>query len=176
MKERYVIDTNVLIAASAIEANSPIAKDATPEDPELRKIVNDWLYEFDTSTSRLVLDGEGQIHDEYCNKLGFNDYGRQVVIHKWSTCNYDQVEVVYDDENCGYLEEPLSSVVHDRSDRKMVAAALEAIKCYGECAIANAADTDWYDWEEALRASGIFVEQIIDEWAKDKWLEKSHHA
>lgn len=30
MKERYVVDTNVLIAASAVVADSPAARDATP--------------------------------------------------------------------------------------------------------------------------------------------------
>lgn len=37
MKSRYVVDTNVLIAASAVDANSSIALEATPDDPGLRR-------------------------------------------------------------------------------------------------------------------------------------------
>jgi hypothetical protein len=42
-------------------------------------IVRQWLEDFETSESRLVLDGEGEIQRNYQKKLGFNDYGRQVV-------------------------------------------------------------------------------------------------
>lgn len=76
MRERYVVDTNVLIAASAADADSPIAKDATPKDPRLRMQVWEWLSAFQRSSKRLVLDGQGRIYKEYTNKLGFNDFGR----------------------------------------------------------------------------------------------------
>ncbi len=69
-----------------------------------------------------MLNGQGGIAREYANKLGFNDFGRQVVTHKWSTCQADQVDVLYDDDN-GFLDEPLQSIIHDPSDRKMVGAA-----------------------------------------------------
>ena len=124
MKLRYVVDTNVLIAASAVNAASPVAKDATPSDPALRMRVWAWLDEFRASSSRLVLDGQGGIKQEYSNKLGFNDFGRQVVIHKWSTNAVDQVDVSYDEHGDGVLDEPLQTVVHDCADRNMVAAAL----------------------------------------------------
>ena len=57
MKERYVVDTNVLIAASAVDANSPIEREATPDDPDLRQKIWQWLYDFQQSGSFLVLDG-----------------------------------------------------------------------------------------------------------------------
>lgn len=172
MRPRYVVDTNVLIAASAIDPNSPVAQDATPDDPALRSQVLAWLQEFETSSTRMVLDWENKIQDEYGNKLGFNDYGRQVVIHKISTSKVDFVDVLYDDDGHGCLDESLALVIHDRADRKMIAAALEAITCYHECAIANAADTDWYDWQPALEAAGIFVEQLLPEWSLAKWRSK----
>ena len=177
MRPRYVVDTNVLIAASAVlNPISSSAKDATPKDPELRQEVHEWLTEYQCSDSRMVLDGEGGINQEYCDNLGFNDFGRQVVIHKQSTCVVDYVDVLYDDNGHGYLEEPLASVIHDLSDRKMVAAALEALALEGGCVIANSGDTDWYDWVEALLKQGIEVEQIIRDWSYAKWVEKSGGA
>jgi len=172
VKPRYVVDTNVLIAASAMDSDSPVARDATPDDPDLRMQVWEWLSAFQNSPSHMVLDGQGEIEKEYANKLGFNDYGRQMVIHKWSTCAVDLVDILFDDDGYAYLDENLAALIHDTSDRKFVAAALAAIDGCGECLIANSGDTDWYDWEEVLRTVGVEVEQIIPEWSRQKWLEK----
>lgn len=173
MKVRYVVDTNVLIAASAIDATSAIARDATPSDPNLREKIRQWLSEFEASDSRLVLDGEGGIEKEYGHKLGFNDYGRQVVMHKWDRCAVDQVSVEYDKDGDGILEEPLQTVVHDRADRKMVAAALDAQIMHGECTIAFAGDTDWHGWAPDLKKAGLNLEPIIPEWSQAKFADKS---
>ncbi|HMY00235.1 MAG TPA: hypothetical protein PLY05_06705 [Agitococcus sp.] len=168
MKARYVVDTNVLIAASAIQ-NAKL--DVTPDDPVLCQQVFEWLSQFEQADSYLVLDGEGKIHEEYEKKLGFNDYGLQVLMLKYSQCQVDMVDVLYDDDGYAFLEEPLASAIYDRSDRKIVAAALEGLKL-GECEIANASDADWYDWTEALEQQGLLVHQIIPDWSKQKWQEK----
>ncbi|MHB8764695.1 MAG: hypothetical protein ACYDA8_10235 [Deferrisomatales bacterium] len=172
MRARYVVDTNVLIAASAVEAGSPVARDATPREPALRQRVHDWLTTFEVAETRMVLDGAGKIYEEYGNKLGFNDYGIQLVIHKMSTAAVDLVEVLYDRDGHGVLEPSLASVIHDRADRKLVAAALAANSLFGACAIANAGDTDWYDWHDALTAAGVAVEQLLPEWSRQKWQAK----
>ena len=93
MRERYVVDTNVLIAASAADPTHPNDIDATPTDPYLREQVWKWLDKFQQSDSRLVMDDAGEIFKEYNNKLGFNDFGIQVVIHKMSTSAVDDVPV-----------------------------------------------------------------------------------
>ncbi len=173
MKARYVVDTNVLIAASAIDASSAAARNATPADPILRMKVWQWLSDFQTSESRLILDGEGGIEKEYGNKLGFNDYGRQVVMYKWNTSAVDLVSVEYDTDGHGILTEPLQTVVHDLADRKMVAAALDAQTMHGESTIAFAGDTDWHGWELALQAAGLHLEAIIPAWSQAKFAEKS---
>ena len=73
MKERYVVDTNVLIAASsAVDADSPVADDATPQDPALRMKVWQWLDEFQQAVSHLVLDGQGKIEAEYNHNIKMN--------------------------------------------------------------------------------------------------------
>jgi len=174
MKQRYVVDTNVLITASAADPVAPKDIDATPQDPALRFRVWQWLVEFESSPARLVLDSAGRIKEEYDRKLGFNDYGIQVVIHKWSTLAVDNVDVQYDNNGHAVLQPPLNSVVYDLADRKMVAAAMEARKQYGESTIAFAGDTDWHDWEQALIHAGLSLEPLIEDWSRAKHAEKAN--
>lgn len=172
MKARYVVDTNVLIAASAADPVHPKDIGATPTDPQLRIQVWLWLDAFQQSESRLVLDLAGKIYEEYNNKLGFNDFGIQVVMHKWSTAAVDDVSVSYDENGEGVLPHPLDKIVHDAADKKMVAAALASYIEFGEGCIAFAGDTDWHDWEGALRASQVQLEPIIEAWSRQKYAEK----
>lgn len=172
MRARYVVDTNVLIAASAADPVHPSDIDATPADLELRKAVWAWLDRFQQSESRLVLDGEGRIYEEYNHKLGFGDFGIQVVMHKWSTAAVDTVTVAYDESGDGVLPPPLQAVVHDAADRKMVAAALSSHAEFGEGCVAFAGDTDWHDWEAALQIHQVLLEPIIEAWSRQKHAEK----
>ncbi|MXS84535.1 hypothetical protein ABO04_01065 [Nitrosomonas sp. HPC101] len=174
MRQRYVVDTNVLIIASVAHPSTPKDIDTTPQDPALQFRVWQWLVEFESSPARLVLDSAGKIEEEYGRKLGFNDYGIQVLIHKWSTLAVDNVDVQYDNNGHAVLQPPLDSVVHDLADRKMVAAALEARKQYGESAIAFAGDTDWHDWEQALTHAGLSLEPLIEDWSRAKHAEKAN--
>lgn len=172
MRSRYVVDTNVLIAASAGNPQQHRPIEATPEDPILRLAVWQWLKAFKESDSRLVLDGAGRIFEEYRHQLGFGDYGHQVVLHKWSTCASDVVEIAYDTDGNAVLPADLQPVVHDLADRKMVAACAEAIRVHGACWIAFAGDTDWHGWEQALSAHRIPLEPVIEAWSRQKYAEK----
>lgn len=172
MKARYVVDTNVLIAASAADPTHPRDIDATPADPKLRLQIWQWLDAFQLSSSRMVLDRAGGIFTEYRNKLGFNDFGIQVVIHKWSTAAVDNVDVDYDEHGHGVLQPPLLAVIHDEADKKMVAAALDAHRLHGESCIAFAGDTDRHDWETELLANDVLLEPIIESWSRQKHAEK----
>lgn len=172
MRDRYVVDTNVLIAASAADPVGQRDIDATPADPALRRQVWDWLSAFEQTTTRMILDSTGKIYDEYCGNLDFGDYGRAVVIHKWSTGAVDNVAVDYDADGHGILPDALNPVVHDLSDRKMVASALLAHVQFGEGCIAFAGDTDWHDWETDLQGHNVLLEPIIEEWSRQKHAEK----
>jgi len=172
VRDRYVVDTNVLIAASAADPIHPKDIDATPADPLLRMRVWQWLDTFQSSPSRMVLDLAGGIFDEYNKKLGFNDFGIQVVMHKWSTAAVDNVDVAYDEHGHGVLQPPLLAVIHDEADKKMVAAALDSHKKHGEGCVAFAGDTDWHDWEADLLASCVLLEPIIEDWSRKKHTEK----
>ena len=172
MRDRYVVDTNVLIAASAADLTTPRDIDATPTDPALRMRVWQWLSNFQTSSSRMVLDSSNGIYDEYNNKLGFNDFGIQVVMYKWSTAAVDNVHVAYDEHGHGILQPPLLAVIHDAADKKMVAAALDSHRLHGEGCVAFAGDTDWHGWEADLLANNVLLEPIIEDWSRSKYAEK----
>jgi hypothetical protein len=172
MRDRYVVDTNVLITASAGHPMHPTDIDATPADPKLRTRVWQWLDAFQSSESRMVLDFAGGIYDEYNKKLGFNDFGIQVVIDKWSKAAVDNVDVAYDEHGHGVLQPPLLAVIHDDEDKKMVAAALDSHRQYGEGCVAFAGDTDWHDWEGDLLSNCVLLEPIIEDWSRQKHAEK----
>ena len=57
----YLVDTNVMLAASAIHELSLVAARAMPREIELREVVYEWLYQFDLSPDHLVLDEEGLV-------------------------------------------------------------------------------------------------------------------
>ncbi len=173
MRARYVVDTNVLIAASAADPTSPADISATPDDPNLRLKIWTWLSEFEAGESRLVLDGSMRIFDEYRNKLDFGDFGIQVVMNKWSKDQVDNVDVSYDAYGHGVLPDTLEIVVHDLADRKIVAASIASHSRFGEGCIAFAGDTDWHDWEIALSDHQIILEPIIEEWSRAKHTEKA---
>jgi hypothetical protein len=172
MKARYVVDTNVLIAASSADPVNPKDIDATPLDPDFRLRVWEWLEAFRASNSNIVLDTENKIYDEYNNKLGFNDFGIQVVMHKWSTAAVDSVYVKYDSSGHGILPPSLAPSIHDQADRKMVAAALEAKRLHGEAPVAFAGDTDWHGWEAVLHTHGVELHPIIEAWSRAKFNAK----
>ena len=173
MRERYVVDTNVVIAASAADPVNPKDIDATPDDPALRLVIWNWLDEFSKETTRLVLDRRGRIQGEYGSKLKEDAFGIQVIIHKWSTSAVDIVEVEYDADGHGVLPDTLSDVVHDNADKKMVAAALQSHAQFGEGCVAFAGDTDWHDWETCLAQHHVLLEPIIEEWSRAKHAEKA---
>lgn len=93
-------------------------------------------------------------------------------MHKLSTAAVDNVSVDYDENGHGVLPATLASVVHDLSDRKMVAAALALHNCFGEGCVAFAGDTDWHDWEDDLRDHTVILEPIIEAWSRSKHAEK----
>lgn len=177
--DKHVIDTNVLLVASAAHATSPFAPHATPvQEAALRKKVLDWVIDFEASDRRIVLDYCWVIVDEYKgvarrDKLTEQDYGLQVVLHLWSTNRF--FGFLLEEEADGrtrIAHLALDPVVKDQADRKMVAGVLAAGCRVGGCTLVNSCDTDWYDWQVDLEAADVYVEQLIPEWCHPKWLAK----
>ena len=89
-----LVDTNVLIVASAADAGSPFGAEATPiEEAALRQQVFDWLEAFVADPTRhAVLDVDWHVCGEYRHKLTEQDYGWLAMMHKM-----DRGEVVWVD-------------------------------------------------------------------------------
>lgn len=171
MRSRYVVDTNVLIGANAGNPLETRKIDATPSDPVLQKMVWQWLVALQKSSARIVVDIQGKIRKEYAPYILPGGYAEQFMLAMNSGRRVDPVSLSYDAHGYAILAESLH-VVHDPSDRKMVAACLEAMGVYGECVVAFAGDTDWHYWEDALSAHGIDLEPIIESWSRPKYDEK----
>jgi len=171
-----VIDTNVLIVASGEHPESPFLSTGHPVDnPETADAVLQWVSGFIESDEHMVVDIDGAIRDEYFNKLTEQDYGRRAYIDKNDKGQIEYMELAWEVKEPDWtaeLSDILKGVIHDRSDRKLVAACIEALK-ENETNIVNACDTDWITWEEALQKEGIIIEQLADAWVRDKWREKA---
>ena len=153
-----IIDTNVLLVASAKSDHVPV---------EQQEIVLDWLMTFrKNGQCKIVLDHFWKIWEEYNHKMTGQDIGLMVVTEKLQQ-SARFVEVEYDKHGHGCLPRELEKVVHDRSDRKFVAAAISDLTNGSQSKIINAVDSDWCDWEMALNRAGIVVEHLIDGFCDD---------
>lgn len=175
MVDLRVVDTNVLIVASAADDGSFFRPDATPvQEADLRDDVLKWLQAFETDPERhVVLDYNWHICGEYQNKLTDQDYGWLAIMSKQDRGQVEWVDVQVDEGGYGLLEDHHAEVVHDMADRKMVAAALEAQATGQTCQITVACDTDWIDWEDHLAGHGLNVEYLLEDWLRTKWRAKA---
>lgn len=174
MADTRVIDTNVLIVASAADGGSPFRPDATPvEEVGLRESVLRWMQAFEKDESRhAVLDWDWKICGEYQNKLTEQDYGWLAIMGKKDRDQVAWVGLRYDAHGHAELPASLCEDVTDLADRKMVAAVLEANARGHMCKLTNACDTDWIGCEAALGGAGIAMEHLIEHWLRKKWAEK----
>lgn len=166
MRESRVLDTNVLIVASAADDGSPFQPDATPvQERALRQQVLDWLTNFEQDSDKhAVLDYDWKICSEYQNKLTEQDYGWLVMMRKRDQNAVIWVGLNMDPNGHAVLHETLASAVTDLADRKMVAAVQAAIEMGEECRLTNACDTDWLDCEAVLQMAGVHVEHLLKDW------------
>jgi hypothetical protein len=174
-----LIDTNVLLAASAYEPSSKMAKDAMPLEIELREKVFKRLMDFEQSDDMLVLDMEGVIWEEYDRNLprntssGQQEYAWMVILHKQTTSKVSHVTIDIHDgngERVAKVNPPLDQLVSDREDRKWVAAAVSHKELHNEDAvIIYGAETDWFMIEDALRSNGVQLERVLPEdWYRSR--------
>lgn len=174
MAESRVVDTNVLIVASAADDGSPFRPDATPvQEIVLRQEVLNWLQEFDEDPElHAVLDWDWHICGEYQKNLSEQDYGWLALMRKKDKNEVVWVGLEVDVNGHAVLEPPLANNVTDMDDRKMVAAGLAAISDGHVCKLTVACDTDWLDCEASLVAAGLEVEHLLEDWLRAKWKAK----
>lgn len=160
----HIVDTNVLLVASAAHPFSPFGDSDLP--PELQERVFEWLAGLRADPARqMVWDTMWKIYDEYRNKLTEQDYGLQVVSEKMASARF--VEVSYDGDGIAIV--PAAFACFDPSDRKFVAALLAD---GGQSTLVNATDTDWLEIENEIGAAGRTVEHLLEQWLRAKYKEK----
>ena len=174
MVDAVVVDTNVLIVASAADDGSPFQPGATPvQERTLRQMVLDWLRAFEGDSSRhAVIDWDWHVCSEYQNKLSDQDYGWLALMAKRDRNEVVWVGLTIDQHGHAVLPTQLAAAVTDLADRKMVAAVLAAKDLGHNACLVNACDTDWLECADALKAFGIPVTQILEAWLIAKWTAK----
>ncbi len=173
----YLVDTNVMLAASAVSELSNQAVRAMPQEIELREMIYEWLADFDQSDRRIVLDEEGLVRDEYERNMPFNlreqEYGMQVLQSKLDRNLADYVPIdslEANGERIAVLDLAHEALVTDREDRKWVACALAAQILFDQVPpIVYGAETDWFIAEEQLRGIGLCFQKLLpDDWYTSK--------
>jgi len=169
----YLVDTNVMLAASAVQELSNLAIRAMPQEIELREMIYEWLAAFDRSDKRIVLDEEGLVRAEYERNMPFNmhgqEYGMQVLQDKLSRSLAEFVPIdslEANGEHIAVLESAHEALVTDREDRKWVACALAAQILFEQVPpIVYGAETDWFIAEKQLMGIGICFQRLLpDAW------------
>jgi hypothetical protein len=147
-KSGYVVDTNVLCVASG--------KADHAEDECVENAVR-FLFKIQESKSVVYLDEVGEIFSEYKKKnqpLGKNgkpgDQFLSYLIQSMGNKNLVKWVEANKDEEGNYSDFPLEEGLKkfDKSDRKFVAVAIASNK---NPEILNAVDSDWKDFEAALK-------------------------
>lgn len=169
----YLVDTNVMLAASAVSELSNQAVRAMPQEIELREMIYEWLADFDQSDRRIVLDEEGLVREEYEENMPFNlreqEYGMQVLQYKLDRNLADYVPIdslEANGEHIAVLDPAHEALVTDRADRKWVACALAAQIIFDQVPpIVYGAETDWFIAEAQLRGIGLCLQRLLpDDW------------
>ena len=128
----YLIDTNVLIAASRL---TDVGDLALHEIHQVRA----WFANWGASSDGFVF--HKAFLEEYKNKLNFQDYGLMMIQDKMTRGQIDWCLDIEFDEN-GHAIVPDAFAKMDQSDKKWVAAALQNPDARP---IVNCADSDWED-------------------------------
>jgi hypothetical protein len=176
MAAMYLVDTNVMLAASAVHELSNLRFRAMPREIEYREMVYEWLADFEQSDRRIVLDEAGLVRDEYERNIPYNmreqEYGLRVLQSKIDRCLDVHVPIVSlqgNGEHIAVLEPAHEQLVKHRADRKWVACALASKILFDEMPpIAYGAETDWYFAEEGLKEIGLSFHRLLP----DAWYEK----
>jgi hypothetical protein len=169
----FLVDTNVMLAASSVSELSNVALRAMPREVELRETIYEWLVRFDQSDDRMVLDDVGLVRNEYERNMPHNwreqEYGMYVLQSKIDRMQVDDVPIdslEANGEHIARLDPAHEVLVTDREDRKWVACALAAQILFDQVPpIVYGAETDWFMAEEQLKGIGLCFQRLLpDDW------------
>lgn len=166
-----LVDTNVMLGASAYLPTTALSGRAMPLEWDLREKLFNWLSQFDLSDDILLLDEDGLVRAEYDRNIPWHhpdqEYGLQVIQAK---LDRDLVRYVAirvrdgDGERVADLDPEHARIVTDREDRKWVACALASpIRHQEDAPIFYGAESDWWLIREELRSIGVNVVNLLPE-------------
>ena len=169
--DKWIIDTNV-----PVNANRATSSEAIPEAQLACVMACVELIDRVVNDGGLVIDAGDEIFDEYRQNLalkgqpGVGDkFMKWVHDYRWNLPEVDRVSITTN--GVSYDEFPVHAdlVKFDRSDRKFVAVANAHPD---RPPIAQATDSKWWGWKEALKESGITVHFLCEELISQKHLKK----
>lgn len=157
MTEKFVVDTNVAIAANGRDTHASLPCQFACIG-RLQEISSS------KSKSQVLLDELGLILAEYSSYLYYrgqpgvgDSFYKFLHDNIYSGGKVSRVAITpSDDESRGFEEIPSNEL--DRSDRKFLAVAK-----VGNASIVNALDTDWHIHLEFVSSQGVHVEQLCPE-------------
>lgn len=163
--KHLIIDTNVPLKAADMHPNDAL-------DRLCSKKCLKFIKELMESDDIVVLDTEREILKEYQKNINTNSQDNVAsqflmwLYRKISTQNVELHKITKTGDN-DYAEFPASQKLKgfDRSDRKFVALAVahpHHPKIY------NGADTDWWDYRDALEENGIHIVFLCEDYMKTK--------
>ena len=153
---RYVVDTNVAIAANGRDTHADLACQKACVSA-LRSLLEREVVAIDDKY--LIID-EYRRHFNYSGAPGAGDVFFKHVLdnqHQPNRVRRVQISRVEDDER-GFEELPPNAF--DRSDRKFLAVAIVA-----KATVVNATDSDWDENAALMSALGVEVEQLCPQHA-----------
>lgn len=155
-----VVDTNVWTAAG-----KAIVDVETSEEADCIESCTDWIQRFLESDSKVLVDAEGKVIDEYQRYIGQGRFPESKLSQLWSEL-WGRLEIkVIPFDDSGYAVLPQSIRFHDREDRKFVALALTT-EPYAP--IYNSMDTDWEKEKDQLTGFGLTVIELCPEYIEAK--------
>lgn len=153
-----VVDTNVAVVANGKSQQASAACVLTCTE-KLQQIM--------TGELKLVLDNDWRILNEYMRNLRSNgaDVGDRflgwLLANKDRLCDYVSITPIGGSEN-DFQEFPTDPALRnfDPADRKFIAVALAHAE---KPPILQAVDSEWWNYREALRQSGITIDFICED-------------
>jgi hypothetical protein len=158
----YIIDTNVWVWADQIRQ----VTDMTPTERDCVESCFEWLNNFIESQDRLVVDDDHRILTEYYDNTAQGGDARQFLRHVRGETSFDRlvlISVQWDEHDYAII--PTALQVVDPSDRKFIAVALAHDP---RPSIVVATDRGWAKWRQELEEAQIVVEQLCEEYMRDK--------
>ena len=171
LPDRYVVDTNVPIAAND-PPDGDYSRDCVMACVEAIQHV--------LTNGGLVVDESGEIYKEYLGRLAIgkpgpgNEFMKWVHDFQWREDKVTRVEIhCLNDTDKEFKEFPEHDGLgdFDPSDRKFVAVA-NACADTDKPPILQATDSKWWGWRKALSEVGIDVCFLCPGYVKEKYRKK----